>query len=305
MWFKLGSSNKQAGEISDKKSQRFWREPLIHFFVLGLAVFGLHTLLDRKPEPIVNDPYLVEVSSADIDWMRTIFTKQMGRGPTVQDLRGQVHQFIREQILSREAVAIGLDEGDIVVRRRLAQKMEFLFKDLSAMTEPMEEDLRKYFDENHRKYEVPPRMTFTQVYFSVDSRGVQEAIQAAQELITESGDPYKATTFGDTSILSPGCTQCSEKEIVSKFGTDFAESIKDLKPGSWYGPVKSAYGIHAVYIHERQDMKLPSFRDIIDRIQNDWMTAKREENTRKVYGEIRSRYRILVEGLPYDSDLKG
>jgi hypothetical protein len=104
-------------------------------------------------------------------------------------------------------------------------------------------------------------------------------------------NPHKATTFGDTSILSPGCTQCSEKEIVSKFGTDFAESINDLKPGSWYGPVKSAYGIHAVYIHECQDMKLPNFRDIIDRIQNDRMTAKREENTRKVYGEIRSRYR--------------
>ena len=128
MLFKLRSSKIKVSEISDKKSQRFWREPLIHFFVLGLAVFGLHTALDRKPEAIVNDPYLVEVSSADIEWLRTIFNKQMGREPTVQDLRGQVNQLIREQILSREAVAMGLDEGDIVVRRRLAQKMEFLFR---------------------------------------------------------------------------------------------------------------------------------------------------------------------------------
>lgn len=304
MLFKLGSSRKELLK-TNQSSQRFWREPLIHFFILGLAVFGLHAALVRKPEPTVNDPYLVEVSSADIEWMRTIFKKQMGRGPTAQDLKGQVNQLIREQILSREAVAMGIDEGDIVVRRRLAQKMEFLFKDLSTMTEPTEDDLRKYYFENRRKYEAPPQVTFTQVYFSVENRGVEGAKQAAQALIKEDGDPNKVSTLGDASILSPGCRQCGEKEIRNRFGTDFAEAVKNLKPGSWNGPVKSAYGFHAVYIYERQDTKLPKFRDIIDRIKNDWMSAKREEYTRRVYGEIRSRYRVLVEGLPYDFDLKG
>ena len=304
MFFKSRSSRKKLPEADNQRFQQFWREPLIHFFILGLAIFGLHAVLDRKPESIVNDPYLVEVSSADIEWIRTIFNKQMGRGPTVQDLRGQVNQFIREQILSREAVSMGLDEGDIVVRRRLAQKMEFLFKDLSAMTEPTEDELRKYFFENRWKYETPPRVTFTQVYFSIDSRGVEEAIQAARALIKEGGDPYRVSTFGDASILSPGCTQCSVRKIRSRFGTDFAEAIKNMKPGSWYGPVKSTYGIHAVYIHDRQDTKLPNYREIIDRIKNDWMSAKREENTRRVYDEIRSRYRVLVEGLPYDFDWK-
>ena len=162
----------------------------------------------------------------------------------------------------------------------------------------------KYFFENRWKYETPPRVTFTQVYFSIDTRGVEEAIQAAQALIKEGSDPYKVTTFGDASILSPGCAQCSVREIRNQFGTDLAEAIKNMKPGSWYGPVKSTYGIHAVYIHDRQDTKLPNYRDIIDRIKNDWMSAKREENTRRVYDEIRSRYRVLVEGLPYDFDWK-
>lgn len=305
MFLKLRSSKKKPLKVSNQKPQRFWREPLIHFFILGLAVFGLHAALDRKPEATVNDPYLVEVSSADIEWMRTIFKKRMGRGPTVQDLRGQVSQLIREQILSREAVAMGIDEGDIVVRRRLAQKMEFLFKDLSAMTEPTEDDLRKYFFENRRKYEVSPQVTFTQVYFSVENRGVEGAKQAAQALIKEDGDPYRIPALGDASILSPGCTQCSEIEIRNRFGADFAEAVKNLKPGLWNGPVKSAYGFHAIYIHERQETKLAKFRDIIDRIKNDWVSAKREEYTRRVYGEIRSRYRVLVEGLPYDFDWKG
>jgi hypothetical protein len=148
-------------------------------------------------------------------------------------------------------------------------------------------------------------MTFTQVYFSTDRRGVEGAKQAAQTLIKEDGDPYRVPTIGDASVLCPHCTQCSVKEIRNRFGPDFAEAVKNLGPGSWNGPVKSAYGFHAVYIHERQATKVPEFYDIIDRIKNDWMSGKREENTRRVYGEIRSRYRVLVEGLPYDFDVNG
>jgi len=305
MFFKLRSWRKKLLKTNNQKPQRFWRQPLIHFFVLGLAVFGLHAVLDRKPEAIDDDPYLVEVSSADIEWMHTIFNKQMGRRPTVQDLRGRVNQLIREQILSREAVAMGLDEGDIVVRRRLAQKMEFLFKDLSAMTEPTKDDLRNYYTENRPKYEIPPQITFTQVYFSIDSRGIDGAKQAAQALTKEGHNPSEAPTLGDASILSPGCAQCGVKEIRDRFGTDFAEAVGDLEPGAWFGPIKSAYGYHCVYIHERREAKLPNFQDIIDRVRNDWMFANQEENTRKVYEEIRSRYRVLVEGLPYDLDVKG
>ena len=166
MFFKRRSSDSKPDDVK-RRPWRLWREPLIHFFVLGLAVFGLHTALDPTPEAIDDDPYQVEVSSADIEWIHTLFKKRMGREPTVQDLRGHVNQLIREQILSREAVAMGLDEGDIIVRRRLAQKMEFLFKDLTAATDPTEEDLRKYYLENPRKYETPAHLTFTHVYFSI------------------------------------------------------------------------------------------------------------------------------------------
>ena len=283
---------------------QFWREPLLHFFILGLSVFGLHAVLDRKPEPKTDDPYLIEVSSADIEWMHTLFKKRMSRSPTVQDLRGQVNQLIREQILSREAVAMGLDQGDMVVRRRLTQKMEFLFKDLSSMSEPTEDELHDYFVKNRQKYETPPRLTFTQVYFSADRRGADGAIKAAQALIEEGGDPFSLTTRGDASILSADCKQCSGVEIRNRFGTDFAGVVESLAPGSWHGPVKSAYGFHAVYIHERQAAKLPELRDIIDPVKSDWMREKLEENTRRIYEDIRSRYRVLVEGLPYDLDWK-
>ena len=281
---------------------KFLREPLIHFFVLGLAVIGLHAVLDRKPKAIEDDPYLVEITSADIEWMRTMFNKQMGREPTVRDLRGGVNQLIREQILSREAVAMGFDKGDIVVRRRLAQKMAFLFKDLSSMTEPAVDDLKNYYTENRSKYEIPSRITFTQVYFNIDSRGVDGAKEAAQAFIKEGDNPSKAPTLGDATILSPDCAQCDAREIRDRFGAAFAEAVKNLTAGAWHGPVRSTYGFHAVYVHERRDARLPDFRDIIDKVRNDRMFEKQEETTRRVYGEIRSRYRVLVEGLPYDID---
>ena len=305
MFFKSRSSRKKLPKTNDQKSLRFLREPLIHFFVLGLAVFGLHAVLDRKPVTIVDDPYLVEVSSADIEWMWTLLNKKMGREPTGQDLKGQVNQLIREQILSREAVAMGLDEGDIVVRRRLVQKVEFLFKDLSAVTEPTEDDLRNYYAKNRTKYEMPPQVTFSQVYFSIDSRGVDGAKQAAQALTKEGHDPSKASTLGDASMLSPECVQCSTREIINRLGTDFVKAVENLEPGSWYGPIRSTYGFHAVYIYARQEAILPKLDNIIDRVRNDWMFENQEENARRVYGEIRSRYRVLLEGLPYDLDVKG
>ncbi len=303
MLSKLRFSNKKAADKGGKKPQRLWREPLIHFFVLGLAVFGLHAALDRQPKANFNDPYLVEISSADIEWMRTLFNKQMGREPTGQDLRGQVNQLIREQILSREAVSMGLDEGDIVVRRRLAQKMAFLFKDLSAMNAPTEDELRQYYKENLAQYEISPQITFTHVYFNRDNRGVDGAKQAIQALVKENVDPNTVEALGDPSMLSTGCNNCRGREIKDRFGNEFAGTIEDLKPGAWYGPIASAYGLHAVYIYDRQDGKLPAFDEIVDQVRNDWMFANQEENTRKVYEEIRSRYQVLVEGLPYDSDV--
>jgi hypothetical protein len=147
-------------------------------------------------------------------------------------------------------------------------------------------------------------MTFTQVYFSVDGRGVNGAKEAAQNLVKTGGDPNDAAARGDTSMLSPVCEQCNETEIRNRFGPDFAQSVSRLEPGAWYGPLKSAYGFHAVYIHERQAARLPDFNAVLNRIKTDLILSKRDENTRKVYHEIRSRYRVLVEGLPYDSNWK-
>jgi len=290
--------------------RRWLGEPLLHLFVLALVVFGLHAALNRDSGPDENDPYLVEVSSAELEWLRTMWKKRMNREPTVHELRSQVNQVIRETILEREAIQMGLDKDDVVLRRRLAQKMEFLFKDLSSsLAQPSDEDLRQYFEENGHRYELPVRVTFTQVFFDKDERGVESAEQAVKAFLESSeargGDPSATHRLGDASMLPPHCGDCDAREIRNRFGEEFFGSVKTLSPGSWHGPVMSGYGLHAVYVHERKDARLPAFEEIKDRIEADWIADRQRLDTNKAYQEIRSQYRVLVEGMPYDLDMDG
>ena len=283
------------------------RDPVIHFFILGLVIFGLHAMLDKDPEP-VNDPLLIEVTSADIEWFRTMWTKRMGREPTVQEMRGQVNQLIREQVLSREAVSLGLDKGDTVVRRRLAQKMDFLFNDLSAIPEPTDDELRTYFRKNRSNYEIPGRMTFTHVFFNADKRGNRGATEAVGRLIdrwsaVQEGE-WELQRAGDAFLLRSHYADRTAAEIRRDFGPRFAEAVWDQKTGVWQGPVISGFGLHAVYVHERIPSRNPDFDELKERLRVDWIADQQREATRKTYEQVRKRYRVLLEGMPYEMDIK-
>ncbi len=303
----------QQKNSSDKQEKARWavrllKEPVLHFFVLGLVVFGLHALFEKKPLD-VSDPYLLEVSSADIEWVQTMWTKRMNRQPTAEELRGMINQMIREQVLSREAVAMGLDEGDIVVRRRLSQKMDFLFKNLSSLTEPTEEELREFLEERQDKYTVPPRATFSHVYFSTDARGQKGAEKAAESFAKEFKDTIpesaEAENRGDPFLLPSGYAGKSVDIIGREFGDEFARAILSLEPGMWHGPVPSGYGVHAVFIHDRSEAQLPDFEDMKDRLQSDWLAERQRTLTDEAYQKLRNRYQVLVEGLPYKLDVNG
>ena len=288
--------------------RKWLREPLIHFFVLGLVVFGLHGVLEEKPEA-AEDPFLVEVTSADIEWFRTMWSKRMFREPNVKELRGEVNRLIREQILSREAVSLGLDEGDTVVRRRLAQKMNFLFRDLSDITEPSDGTLQEYLQKNRSSYEIPGRVTFTHVYFNTDKRGEEGAAKAVRALVerlnTIEGAPTDGSELGDPFLLKSSYSNWALVDIRSEFGTQFAKTVGEQKPRTWQGPVASGYGLHAVYVHERSDARLPDFSDLKETLKADWMAEKQREIARNAYQELRGRYRVLLEGMPYDLDMSG
>ena len=308
MFWKSRLQNKSLKEAEKRDAFRIWKEPLIHFFVLGLVVFGLHSVFEPKPE-VADDPFLVEVSSADIEWFRTMWRKRMGREPTVEELRGQVNQLIREQVLSREAVSMGLDEDDMVVRRRLAQKMDFLFRDLSDFTEPSDGELQAYLRENRSIYEIPERVTFTHIYFNTDKRGddkaAHEVRQLAKRLNANGGVPSDTSILGDPFLKGYDYSDKTLTDIRGEFGPQFAETVWELRAGTWHGPVPSGYGLHAVYVEERADAKLPDFGDMRERLKADWMAERQREIARQTYEKLRQRYQVLLEGMPYDLDMSG
>lgn len=284
---------------------RPWREPLVHFFLLGFVVLGLYGVLKETPE-VPEDRFMVEITSQDIEWFRTMWRKRMGREPTVEELRGQVNRMIRDQVLSREAVALGLDEGDLVIRRRLAQKMDFLFTGLAEAEEPSDEELQELLDENPGDYQEPGRVSFRHVYFNTEQRGEDPAGAAARQLADQLNSgavgASDVSTSGDSFLLPTSFSNETVASIQGQFGPRFAEALEELEPGAWHAPVVSAYGLHAVRVEERTEPRLPDFSDLTNRLREDWLAKRQHDLAAKTYEKLRARYRVLVEGLPYDLD---
>ena len=280
---------------------------MLHFAILGLVVFGLVAVFEYQAED-TGDPYLVEVSSADMEWFRTMWRKRSGREPDVDELRGMVNQLIRERVLAREAHQLGLDRNDQVLRQRLSQKMEFLLRDLSKLRNPTDEELAAFLEENADKYSLPARVSFTQIYLNADERGYPAAEKAAAELVADLNDRgvgvAETERLGDPIMLDPGYEDVLLPDVGNTFGQEFAAALGEMPSGSWQGPVRSAFGLHAVFVSEKTPARSPSLEDVRERLETDWMYREQQELSEQAYQGLRARYRVLVEGLPYHRDEK-
>jgi hypothetical protein len=187
--------------------------------------------------------------------------------------------------------------------------MDFLFKDLSEITEPTDGELKEYLQKKRSTYEIPMRVTFTHVYFNTDRRGQEGAEKAIQSLIrklnTEKGILPNTLELGDPFLLQSSYSNKSPAEIRREFGSRFAKAVWEQKPRAWQGPVASGYGLHAVYVRERFDAKLPDFSELKERLKVDWIGEKQREITLRIYEKLLGRYQVLVEGMPYHMDISG
>ncbi|MHC4187439.1 MAG: peptidyl-prolyl cis-trans isomerase [Planctomycetota bacterium] len=286
-----------------KKIKAIVKEPLLYFFLLGAVIFGIHTLLDKNSKEGEDNRYQVEVTSSDIEWLRNRWNKLMGREPTAEELQGLIDSMIREEILYREAVAMGLDEKDTVVRRRLAQKMEFLFKDLADMTQAGEDELREYFLANKERYIVSGRVSFSHVFFSSDKRAdkaLSDAQAVLEEFQSQGIKTVEAVSHGDPFMLELSYEQQSLEQISRIFGGEFTEGVYALEAGAWGGPVRSSYGWHVVFVQELVESSMPSFDEVRGKVEIDFISERRSKVNEQAYNEISSRYTVLVEDLPYD-----
>ena len=226
------------------------REPLLHFLFIGAAIYLLYGLF-ATPIPKSLDNTIV-VSTGEIEWMKSSWQKRWNRAPTAEELDGLTQQYIKETVLYREALIMGLDKHDPVIRRRLSQKLEFLAKDLVALTPPTESELQAYFDQHQQRYAKPALFSFAQIYINSDKRGdatLDDAKQIKEKLMSQ-GDhqDLDISSLGDDLMLQTFYSENSQAEIQKLFGSDFAKSLINLSSGQWHGPIFSGFGAHLIYL---------------------------------------------------------
>jgi hypothetical protein len=275
------------------------REPLLQFIVLGAALFGLFHLVDKEK---AEAPARIVISSARIANLADGFARTWRRPPGKEELQGLVDDYIRDEVFYREGRAAGLDRDDVIIRRRVRQKMEFLAEDMSA-PEASEAQLAAYLKANPERFRTQDRLTFQQVFLSAARRG--RAIDDDSKQVANALDRAEAavdkTALGDPFLLGEEFQAVSQSEVASLFGESFAKQISVMEPGRWQGPISSSFGQHFVNIGERISGILPPLDAVRETVRREWSNARRLEAERKLYGSLRERYEIVVETQPAKS----
>ena len=274
--------------------KRLIKEPLLHFLLLGVALFFLFY---QVADPNLDTPERIIVTQADVQRMKGQWQRQWRRPPTQQELDGLVESYIRETILYREALALGLDQDDVIVRRRMGQKLEFMFKDLAEQIAPTEAELAEFYQTKGDRYVQPGRYSFTHVYFSRDQRGVDvenDARSLLHKLQTEP-DTVDLVEASDRFLYQYQFDNQSSDQISRIFGRVFADSLAGLETGKWQGPVESGYGLHLVFIDERTEPSHPDLADIRDKVRWDLLSKRQKEMDAAFYTELRKKYKVKIE----------
>ena len=279
--------------------KKLYKEPLIHFLLIGAMIFVVFSVVNKDEIDVSGNK--IVVTSADIEWLSSNWSKKWNRSPTETELKGLVDAYIKEEVYYREALALGLDQDDTVLRRRLMQKMEFLSNDLAELDQPGEVVLKKYFLDNREKYELPARVSFTHIYFSYDKRGTM-AVEDAKSVLSGL-DATRAPEMGDSFMMQYDFVQETPFEVERLFGKVFTEELFRLETDTWQGPIESGYGFHLVRISEKADPRIPELASVIDKVRTDLMFEKRQRMNREVYERLRKRYEIVVEDLQKQSGM--
>ena len=270
------------------------REPLVHFLALGLGLFLLFQWVGESG-PERNDR--IVVTAGDTDRLVYGFQRTWQRPPTANELEGLVEDHIREEILYREGLALGLDRDDTIIRRRMRQKMEFLSEDLVAQAEPTDKELQTFLEENPDTFRVDPQVAFSQVYLNRERRG-DAVMRDAERLLAElehAGGEIDAASLGDSILLPGDYLPTPQREVARQFGREFAERILEIEPGRWSGPIGSSFGLHLVFVRKRLDGRLPELAEVRDTVQREWLSERRREANEAFYEGLQSRYTVIVE----------
>jgi hypothetical protein len=276
---------------------RWHREPLVHFLVAGLLLFVAYAAFQRGAAP-AQPSHQIELTLEDLRGLEVAFRSRWQRPPTPDEMVGMVESKVREEVLYREALALGLDKEDTIVKRRMAQKMEFLAEDVSATREPSGEELAAWFAQNARRFALPGRASFRHLYFSPDRRGARAHDDAAQALDQLGGQPEDAPAVGDPFMFQDTLADRSSEQLAKDFGPGFARAVFELAPGSWQGPIESGYGWHLVFVSAVTPGRVPALEEVEADVKTAWRADQQAEAWRRAYEAMRAKYELVLPAPP-------
>jgi peptidyl-prolyl cis-trans isomerase C len=282
---------------------RFFGDSLIQFLLIGLALFLGYTLLHRG-QSTVAPSHQIALTLDELRAMELIFQSQWQRQPTVEEFNGMVENKIQEEILYREGLAMGLDKDDTIVKRRMAQKVQFLAEDVAAAHEPATQELKTWFARNTEKFALPSRVTFRHVFFGFDKRGQNARKDAAAALQKLAGQPQNsplAAASADAFMFEDYYADRTAEQLAKEFGPAFALGMFTLKPGAWTGPLESGYGWHLVFIDSIIPGRIPEFEEVEPDVHTAWLAAQKAQAWQAAYARMRARYTVLLPAAPPES----
>lgn len=271
------------------KLRRLLREPLLHFLLIGALLFVVFAL---RQQPETQSSNRIVVDAGQVEQLAAQFRRTWMRPPTQQELEGLTESLVRDEVYYREALALGLDKDDPVMRRRMRQKLEFIFEDLTAET-PTDEQLATYLEENTDYFRIEPRVSFQQLYLNPDQH--LDPAAEARELLAGLEAGAKPAESGDPSLLPADMTLASTSEIARTFGREFADELSGMQPGGWAGPVYSGLGLHVVRVTEREEGRLPELAEVRPIVEREWLAKRRQELKDLSYERLREGYEVIVE----------
>jgi peptidyl-prolyl cis-trans isomerase C len=280
--------------------KRLLREPLVHFLLIGAALFGIYSFIppgQMSPGPAKE----IRLTLDQVAQLVQVFRAQWRRDPTPEELGRLVENSVQEEILYREALAMGLDNGDEIVKRRMAQKMKFLAEDVAAAHEPTTAELKSWFEKHSAMFALPPRLSFRHLYFSPDRRGARAREDAENALVKLAGQPEDAKPVGslaDRFMFQEYYRDRTPEYLGKEFGPQFALAVEKVVPGSWQGPIESGFGWHLVFVDTVIPGRVPAFEEIEPDVKTAWLGEQKARAWEKAYKEMRAKYTVLLPAPP-------
>lgn len=273
--------------------KRLIKDPLLHFLLIGALLFIIFEVFSNPQESSEQ----ITITQGDITALSANFKRTWQRPPTPQELDRLIENKVLDEVAFREALAMGLDQDDLYIKRRLRMKLELLYEDLAGMALATDADLQTYYEKNLPAFSIDPQISFKQVYISTQKNRIAAEEQARQTLsaLNAAGADADPFQFGDPSMLPADVPMSSLSIVKRQFGQTFAEQLHGSESGRWLGPLNSEYGLHLVFVREHVPGRVRDFTEVRDKVEREWSALQREQIKKEAFEKLREQYQVMIE----------